>query len=217
MLDRELGRILQTLERERWPGETVIAVVGSLGRRENPELKAAGKALDPLLSHPAVEKVEKDSAVRIWMKNKERVHVSEFAAKLRSVKEVAEIFTKQDTGNAVHYIRHYRNPALSPEELGWANDRHTNFLETMAAKGSPEIVALLTANAGIGPRGNQGGAQEAIQRVPWVIWTPRLSESGTVSDANVSLVDLNPLLSLLLNLPIPPDSDGTTPPIPLLP
>ena len=46
------------------------------------------------------------------------------------------------------------------------------LVNTMAADSGPDVIGLLHDKTGYGVYGDHGGAQQSVQRVPMVFWTP---------------------------------------------
>ena len=49
----------------------------------------------------------------------------------------------------------------------------------MAAANGPDVIGLLHDKTSYGVYGDHGGAQEAVQRVPMVFWSPNLAFANT--------------------------------------
>lgn len=58
--------------------------------------------------------------------------------------------------------------------------------------------------------GHGGGAYNENLRIPMIFWNPRLFPTGTRNPMPAGLVDLNPTLAGILNIPVEPDWQGAS-------
>lgn len=231
--DQALGQILDTLKSQNLLNETLIIVTADhggqankffhginqpglgtsyfeYGKGENFENWKIAPALKSLFDTGMVDVSSHDSMLRMWLKKHDRVSIAHFADKMRPIPGVAEIYTKQETGKNAHYIRTYRSPELTAKALEWAKSHNQELVESMAAQGSPDVLALLLDNHGYALIGEHGGAQEEVQRIPFYVSSPNLKDSGTVNETPVRLVDVNPIVGKVMHLPENPNLDGTS-------
>ena len=68
---------------------------------------------------------------------------------------------------------------MTKSEKDWWLAHGQEIVDTMAADNGPDVVALLHDKTSYGVYGDHGGAQEAVQRVPMVFWTPGMSAKTT--------------------------------------
>jgi len=64
---------------------------------------------------------------------------------------------------------------MTPSELSWWKKHGQEIVNTMAAANGPDVIGLLHDKTSYGAYGDHGGAQEAVQRVPMVFWSPNLA------------------------------------------
>lgn len=232
--DEALGRILKALEEKNQLEETVIVITADHGgqanthfhgltklglgtnylffakakNRENLELP---KSLAPILKTREIEAISHDSALRIWTQALSLSRLSDLASEVAKLPGVAEVYRLVNTGNQFHYVRTYRSRNLSGRALQWAISHHPNLLATMANRSAPTIVALLLDNEGYGFLGDHGGAQESVQRVPLILRAPNIQRAhrGISRPDEVRLVDINPMVSYLMKIPVPKGLDGS--------
>lgn len=230
--DQMLGEILETLRTKNLLNETLIIVTADHGGQRNTSfhgIREAGHleygkgenfsdfqiapALKPLIDTGLVDVSTQDSMIRMWLKKRDRISIARFSDKMRQVPGIAEIYTKQETGKSVHYIRTYRSHELTDRALEWAKTHHQELVETMAAPGSPDVLGVLLDGHGYGLIGEHGGAQEEVQRIPFYVSAANLKDLGSESDFAVRLVDLNPIVGKIMRLNAQPLLDGTSRPI----
>src|SRR5690348_5560931 len=77
---------------------------------------------------------------------------------------------------------HYRlrgSAAMSPSEHAWWAAHGQEIVDSMAAPDGPDVVGLLHDRTSYGVYGDHGGAQESVQRVPMVFWSPGMRATAT--------------------------------------
>ena len=232
--DAALGNILRVLESRGQLEETLIIITADHGgqanakfhgltklglgtnylffaRAMNKENIELPKSLAPILKTKRIKAISHDSGLRIWTRSANRKELSELAREVSHLPGVAEVYTLVKTDSHYHYLRTFRSNQLQGRELTWAEKHHLDLLETMANKSAPDLVALLFDGEGYGFLGDHGGAQEWVQRIPLIIRSPNLrtEHKGQAIGQEVRLVDINPIASYLMKLPIPAGLDGS--------
>jgi hypothetical protein len=232
--DLALETILKTLEEKGQLEETILVITADHGgqankffhglkkpglgtnylfyaRTQNKENIEIPQSLAPLFKNKTIDGISHDSALKIWTKNLNRLQLSKLAGEVSQLPGVAEVYTLQKTGKDYHYIRTSRSLNLKGKELEWANKHNSDLLESFAVRGGPNIVALLFDGHGYGFYGDHGGTQEWVQRVPLIIKAPNIlpEKRGTTLPQEARLVDINPMVSRLLGLPLPKELDGS--------
>jgi hypothetical protein len=209
-MDDELGRMESALNQAQLLPETVLVVTALQGKAQATPGSSAPRV--PEDTHqPKSKKVDyissSGSALRYWLKDTSPVALLKFANRVRDLPGLSAIFTKQVTSGRAHYIRAYRNSQTPAKVSEWSSSHDQELLESMATSGSADVVALL--QDGHSYTNSQGGAQEEIQRIPLWVVSPALRAFGTSADP-VRLVDLSPIVSRLLHLPVAPEWDGSS-------
>jgi hypothetical protein len=232
--DLALETILKTLEEKGQLEETILVITADHGgqankffhglkkpglgtnylfyaRTQNKENIEIPQSLAPLFRNKTIDGISHDSALKIWTKKLNRLQLSKLAGEVSQLPGVAEVYSLQKTGNDYHYIRTSRSLNLKGKELEWANKHNNDLLESFAVRGGPNIVALLFDGHGYGFYGDHGGTQEWVQRVPLIIRAPNIlpEKRGTTLPQEARLVDINPMVSRLLGLPLPKKLDGS--------
>ncbi|MFO1435190.1 MAG: hypothetical protein U1F34_02010 [Gammaproteobacteria bacterium] len=72
-------------------------------------------------------------------------------------------------------FRLFGTNAMTRSEREWWRKHGQEIVDTMAAANGPDIVGLLHDKTSYGVFGDHGGAQETVQRVPMVFWSPSLA------------------------------------------
>lgn len=76
------------------------------------------------------------------------------------------------------YVLHGTN-AMTRSEHAWWKKRAQGIVDAMAADNGPDVVGLLHDKTLYSVAGDHGGAQESVQRVPMVFWSPGVRRSST--------------------------------------
>lgn len=231
LADKELGRILTRLERDGLLEETVLVITadhggqrnsvfhGPLGSSSHRDDSYFGRGTnfdftgDPnpvfqsLISGGKLQAMALDTVILLWSDQMSESERSEFAAEVSRLPGVAEIYTKTPAGD---YQRAFRSDELKGRELAWAQTHNQALANTLSGPGAPDFVAPLFDNNGYGLIGAHGGAQELVQRIPYIVLSPNLVRKGSRSKAWVRLVDVNPIVGEAMGLPPLPRLDGTS-------
>lgn len=231
LADKELGRILTRLERSGLLEETVLVITADHGGQRNSVFhgrmggashrddsyfgkgqnfdftKNPNPVFEPLISSGKLEAMSLDTVILLWSKEMTENEKTDFANEISRLPGVAEVYSRASEGS---YRRVYRSDALRGRELAWAQAHNQDLADTLSGPGAPDFVAPLFDNNGYGLVGAHGGAQELVQRIPYIVLSPNLVRKGSRSKAWVRLVDVNPLVGEAMGLPRVPGLDGTS-------
>ncbi len=69
--------------------------------------------------------------------------------------------------------------SMTPSEKSWWTAHGQDIVDTMVAPNGPDVIGLLHDKTSYGVYGDHGGAQESVQRVPMVFWSPGMSPNTT--------------------------------------
>ena len=231
LADKELGRILTRLERDDMLEETVLVITadhggqrnsvfhGRLGSSSHRDDSYVGKGsnfdftlnpnpvFEPLFSSGKLQAMALDTVILLWSDQMNENERSQFAAEVSRLPGVAEVYSKTLEGN---YRRAYRSDELKGRELAWAQAHNQALANTLSGPGAPDFVAPLFDNNGYGLIGAHGGAQELVQRIPYIVLSPNLVRKGSRSQAWVRLVDVNPIIGEAMGLTKPSGLDGSS-------
>lgn len=213
-LDAEIGKVTKALAVQKTPTLIVFTspfghslVTNQLGKFP-PFLRKQGSALpSPLAKLPGNEFIEAalaDSYLRLWLNTRDYLAVSKLGVAMRSLPGVAEVFTKNTSGQSVHYIRAFRNEKLAADPVD-----HSPLLNNLASPESPEILVLFDEHSAYDIKFKTAGADDAIQKIPLILVSPNLRETGITSDAKIFFPDIHAMIRKLMNKEIPPNLDGT--------
>ena len=102
----------------------------------------------------------------------------------------------------------YGTNKMTTSEKDWWKDHGQEIVDTMASPNGPDIVALLHDKTSYGVYGDHGGAQESVQRVPMVFWSPSLA-FGATTGRPFHTTDVMPTILATMGIPLSQPIDGT--------
>lgn len=241
-LDTQFGKILDYLESKNLLKETLIVITSShsgqysrnlyhvtplpevlgthfAGKIKNAPAYAVPDILNPLFKNPKIEAITFDTALKFFLNTKDPIEISKLATDISLLPGVMEVYARKFLTQGSQFIRTYRAKQIPTAQLEWAKNKNQELLSTMTRDSSPDLVAFLFDETGYGTAGDSGGAQSGLQKIPLYVWSPNLNlasvdkANGLTSPAPIKLVDLNPVISRLMGIPIPGELDGTRAPI----
>ncbi len=231
LADKELGRILTRLEKQGLTEETVLVITADHGGQRNSSFHGrlgapshrddsyygGGMNFDftsnpnpvfqPLISSGKLQAMSLDTVILLWSEALKPEERTRFLEDVSGLPGVAEVFSKSANGA---YERTFRSERLKGRELAWAQAHNLALVNTLSGPGAPDHVATLFDNNGYGLIGAHGGAQELVQRIPYILISPNLARAGSRSKAWVRLVDVNPIIGEAMGLSEPSGLDGTS-------
>ena len=102
----------------------------------------------------------------------------------------------------------YGTNKMTQSEKAWWKDHGQEIVDTMASPNGPDIVTLLHDNTSYGAYGDHGGAQESVQRVPMVFWSPSLAY-GARTGRPFQTTDVMPTILTTMGISVTEPTDGT--------
>jgi Type I phosphodiesterase / nucleotide pyrophosphatase len=102
--------------------------------------------------------------------------------------------------------------SMSSSERSWWKEHGQEIVDTMASSNGPDVIGLLHDKTSYGVYGDHGGAQESVQRVPMVFWSPSLAFENTVGKP-MHTYDIMPTILQLMDIPLTAPLDGVARPI----
>ena len=109
-------------------------------------------------------------------------------------------------------FRLYGTKGITSAERGWWNKHGQELVNSMAASNGPDVIGLLHDKTSYGVYGDHGGAQETVQRVPMVFWSPSLAFANNTG-APFHTYDIMPTILQLMDIPLSAPLDGQARPI----
>jgi arylsulfatase A-like enzyme len=191
--DQQVGRVLKELEDQGLRDETLVVLTtdhaGQTARRyhglDGPERGNFNwyygadadetyldpqPALGPLVDDGNLDFSYQDGHVAAWAKDRSAAALAGTAAAMRELPDVIASYVRQGD----RYRRVGPLARMSLGELLWWKRHAQRLIDTMAGPEGPDVVGLLRDDTSYGVRGDHGGHQRAIQRIPMVFSWPGL-------------------------------------------
>jgi hypothetical protein len=125
--------------------------------------------LAPLRATNNLSFVYGSTAVEAWLIDRSQAKLREAAAAALRLKGAVAAYYRSGDGFAL-----YGANKMTASENAWWRVHGQEIVDTMASPNGPDVVALLHDRTSYGVYGDHGGAQESVQRVPMVFWSPSL-------------------------------------------
>ncbi len=97
--------------------------------------------------------------------------------------------------------------SMTASERAWWRAHGQEIVDTMAADDGPDVIGLLHDRTSYGVYGDHGGAQETVQRVPMVFWSPGIDQKRTGETFRTP--DVMPTILRAMGIPLTTPVDGT--------
>jgi arylsulfatase A-like enzyme len=95
---------------------------------------------------------------------------------------------------------------MTAAELAWWSRHGQALVDTMAADNGPDVMAWLKDGVAYSVHGDHGSGKENDQRVPMIIWSPRIQ--GEKPSYAFRTVDILPTVLKAMNIPQDKPTDG---------
>ncbi len=160
--------------------------------------------LRPLVDAGNMQSISSGTIVTEYLIDKSRAQKRAAARLTRSVPGVIATYWR-DGSRYVLDSSHTATP-MSASERTWWNANAQSLVNTMAADYGPDVIGLVADRIGYGAYGDHGGAQEAVQRIPIVFWTPGIKRARPT--ATIRQRDILPTALRALGIPLAQPVDG---------
>jgi Type I phosphodiesterase / nucleotide pyrophosphatase len=161
-------------------------------------------ALQPLLDTHNVQFSYQSTAIEAWLTDHSLSKSQQAASIMQTLPGVMAAYYR----NGNHFVLSGVNKTPASEKAWW-QVHGQELVDTLISDNGPDVVGLLHDRVGYGAYGDHGGAQQSVQRVPVVFWSPSLA-AQKVSQASFRTVDILPTILAALGItPDPHSMDGT--------
>ena len=164
-------------------------------------------ALSTLIATGNIQFSYQSTAIETWLVDRSVTKMKEGAAAMLQTPGVMASYWRD--GNR---FRLYGTKGIAPSELAWWFLHGQELVNSMAASNGPDVVGLLHDRTSYGVYGDHGGAQETVQRIPMVFWSPSMAFANNTG-APFHTYDVMPTILRLMNIPLTAPLDGRARPI----
>jgi hypothetical protein len=164
-------------------------------------------ALQPLIDTGNVAFSYQSTAVETWLVDHSVTKKKEGAAAMLQVPGVTAAYWHD--GNQ---FRLFGTNRMTGPEQSWWRLHGQELVNTMAAPNGPDVIGLLHDKTSYGVYGDHGGAQEAVQRVPMVFWSPSLAFANNTG-APFKTIDVMPTILDVMGISEIAPTDGVARPL----
>ena len=240
--DRQVGKLLGELEAQGIEDETLVVLTtdhagqtakrfhGEDGLRRSDFNWYYGKDADETYLEPSpaidgfvtalngnVAFSYQDGHIAVWLHDRSPAKMTEAALALADLPDVIATYSR----NGDRYAERSRDlGGTTSSERSWFRNNAQRLINTMAAAdgNGPDVVGLLRDDTSYGVKGDHGGHQKAIQRIPIVFDWPGL-RAGARPLTQIRSVDILPTILQLMGITADPSHpmDGHPVSVPLAP
>jgi len=146
--------------------------VGAFVPPTNPLYNTPSPSLAPLIATNNMKFTYQSTAIEAWLIDNSKPKMIEAAAAALGMPGVIATYYRSANGKK---FKLYDTNSMTPSEKRWWKDEAEDIVNTMASDEGPDVVARLHDKVSYGVHGDHGGAQESVQRVPMVFWSPSLA------------------------------------------
>ena len=163
--------------------------------------------LQPLIDTHNVQFSYQSTAVETWLIDHSLAKMKEGAAAMLQVPGV--IASYWHDGNQ---FRLFGKNTMTGPETSWWKLHGQELVNSMAAPNGPDVIGLLHDKTSYGVYGDHGGAQESVQRVPMVFWSPSNAFANNTG-APFKTIDVMPTILDVMGIPQTGTTDGVARPL----
>jgi len=164
-------------------------------------------ALKPLMDTGNVDFSYQSVAIETWLENYSWPMKVEAAKVMGTLPGVIATYVKSEDGDSYVLQSASTSTPMTSAEMAWWQLRGQELVDTMACKGSADVVGLLKDRVSYGVYGDHGGAQMEVQRIPMAFYAQGMKQ--LVRGTKFRLVDIMPTVLRTMGIaPIAP-MDGT--------
>ena len=164
-------------------------------------------SLAPLIATGNVQFSYQSTAIETWLIDHSTAEKTEGADAMLEMPGVIASYWRDGD----RYRLHGTNAMPGPEKAWW-KQHGQELVNSMAAPNGPDLIGLLHDRVSYGVYGDHGGAQQSVQRVPMVFWSPSLAFENDTG-APFKTIDLMPTILDLMGIPETSPTDGTAQPL----
>jgi len=168
----------------------------------SPAIAAFGAALNGNLQFSY-----QSTAVEAWLIDRSLAKQQEAAAAALALPGAIASYYRSGSGYKL-----YGTNSMTKAEGKWWKKHGQEIVDTLASSDGPDTVALLQDKTSYGVYGDHGGAQEEVQRVPMVFWSPSLAFAANTGGP-FQTTDVMPTILSTMGIPLTAPVDGQARPL----
>lgn len=177
------------------------------GVLDNVTYVSPSPALQPLLDTGNIQASYQSTAIEAWLTNTSGAKKEAAAQAMLQVPGVLASYW-----HAGQHFRFFGKNVMTPSEKVWWSKHGQELVDTMAAPNGPDVIGLLHDFTSYGVYGDHGGAQEAVQRVPMVFWSPS-NEFANATESQFRTPDVLPTILQAMGIDVIAPMDGKARPL----
>ena len=151
-----------------------------------------------------------DGHVAVWLKDNSSAKKVEAAEAVLDMGGV--IASYRNNAAQDNYVLHGTNKMTGTDKKWWG-EHAEELVDTMAAPNGPDVVGLVATDVTYGVKGDHGGAQESVQRIPIVFYGAGIT-AGLKPGTPMRSVDITPTILRELGIAETFPTDGKAYPLP---
>jgi|tagenome__1003787_1003787.scaffolds.fasta_scaffold20936871_2 predicted AlkP superfamily pyrophosphatase or phosphodiesterase len=144
------------------------------------------------------------TAIEAWLIDHSTAANKAKAQQMLRLPGVTATYWKNPAGDG---FRLWGTNRMTMSEKVWWKAHAQQIVDTMAAPDGPDVIGLLHDKTSYGVYGDHGGAQESVQRVPMVFWTPGMRANTT--DESFRTPDVMPTILKAMGISPTSATDGS--------
>jgi hypothetical protein len=148
------------------------------------------------------------TAIEAWLLDQTTAAKQAKAQQMLAMPGVTATYYKNQAGDA---FRLQGTTKMTKSEKDWWTAHGQEIVDTMAAPDGPDVIGLLHDKTSYGVYGDHGGAQQSVQQVPMVFWTPGMPAAS--SNQAFRTPDVLPTILAAMGIPQTAPTDGTAFPL----
>lgn len=178
-----------------WDGTTYVPPTSPTYNQPSP-------ALQPLIATGNLQLSYQSNAIEAWLIDRSLPKLREAAAIGLTLPGASAAYYRSGD----RYQLHGTNP-MPAAELRWWRRHAGAIVDSMASSDGPDVVILLHDEISYAAYGDHGGANESVQRVPMVFWSPSLAGHRRIGQP-FTTPDLMPTILAAMGIPLTAPVDG---------
>jgi Type I phosphodiesterase / nucleotide pyrophosphatase len=158
------------------PSDLGVWDAGTLGGLDKVNYSIPSPDIAALNADRNVQFSYQSTAIEAWLLDHSPAASKAKAKQMLGMPGVTATYWKNADGTA---FRLQGTNKMTKSERDWWDAHGQELVDTMAADNGPDVVGLLHDRTSYGVYGDHGGAQETVQRVPMVFWSPGMRANTT--------------------------------------